>query len=115
MNPIDRIVQAVGAVAGLGGRVYKGVVPAGAKGFPLAVIRRAGGATLATDFGGQGTPIPLISIQVVDSDYSRMDATMREVERQIERLTFSVYDPPDDDWHDVLNAHAQTITVAVVE
>lgn len=112
MSPVARIVQAMKRIPVLGGRVYPGAIPQSEPTYPIAVVRRAGGVTLPVDFG-DGVPIPLISIQVYDTDYARMDAAMQEAERYVEQHTFTVFDPPEDGWHETLNAHAQQITVTV--
>ena len=118
-RPVAEIVKAVkrskvnGAFV-LGDRVFPGAVPpsTAARTYPFCVVRRAGGATVPTGFT-EGGPVPLVSIQVLDTDYERMDAVMREIELQVQTLAYSVFDPPDDEWHDALQCYQQTITVTV--
>ena len=112
--PVADVIAAVKRVPAFGERVYPGVYPqqARSRAYPFAVVKRTGGAAVATVIGG-GEQVPLIEIAVYGDRYGEVDAAVQEVELQVEALSWSVWDPPADDWHEDLSCHTQTIHIVV--
>ena len=112
LEGIEALSKGPGGVDFVGARVFPVKTPANLKTWPALVWSRSGGTELPVDFAG-GVKLPLISVTVLDTDYTRMDGIMREVEQLLEPLAWTVFDPPDDGWHDELNVYSQTITLLI--
>ena len=93
-------------------RVFTVFIPSNTRKWPSCVVRRAGGVDLAIEAGeGGGVKIPLVEITVLSDKYEQIEGAMIEVQARVNRLSWTVFDPPDDAWHDTLKVYSQTVTV----
>ena len=97
-------------------RVYAVTVPANAKDrvWPSCVVSRDGGVELGVLGQGEGEKVRVVQIDILDTDYERLDRIMREVEARVDRLSYGLIDPPDDTWNETLGTIQQSIRVSLL-
>lgn len=108
------LVKALRQIEALEDRVYAVTVPSGKQIWPACVVARDGGVELGVVGEGEGAKVRVVRIDVLDTDYDRLDRVMREVELRVDRLSYGLIDPPDDTWNDTLKVVQQGIRVSLL-
>ena len=111
---LRNLVAELKRVEALGERVYPVVCPADERSWPVCVVAMDGGAELGVLGEGAGAKVQAIRIGVLDDDYQRLVGVMGEIQARVDRLAYSLIDPPDDVWNDTLGTVQQTIRVSLL-